>query len=464
MSGKILIVDDLATNRIVLKVKLSEAFYEVIQAGSGAEALEMAVDQRPDLIVSNARLSDMDGAHLTKALRKIDALADIPVVLIFDSASDPDKLSALIAGANEVLIKPINEPLLLARLRSLLRQHHSTQDLQIHAGTASALGFAEAQHGFETTGRVALVAAQKSDAMQMQAMLSRHSNDTFIPLTTAQAAGHADDSARPDIFVLKFSRKTLKSGLRLMAELRASPSTRHCPVIVLPGECDNSMQATILDMGANDVVCGPVAPSELALRISAQLRGKHHADQMRDQLQDGLKAAVIDPLTGLYNRRYGLPYLERMINSPDHEGRSFAVMVADIDHFKQVNDHYGHATGDIVLEQVAHKLRDNLRKDDMIARIGGEEFLIIAAGYSRKQAAQAATRLCRIIQHMAITPPGQSKPVQVTVSIGVAMGPGQSGGAQASAGALLDQADQALYRAKADGRNTVTLSASRPAA
>jgi two-component system cell cycle response regulator len=464
MSGKILIVDNLATNRIVLKAKLSEAFYDVIQASSGAEALEIAVAKRPDLILSNARLSDMQGAAMTKAIRAHPEMADIPVVLIFDDASDPDKLTALMAGANEVLTKPINEPLLLARLRSLLRQRHSNQDLQLHAGTASALGFSEVGQGFQTPGRVALVAPNKTEAMQLKSNLKPHTGHEYVTLSTDTAASLKDNARPADIFVLKFGRNNSKDGLRLMAELRAAPRTRHCPVIVLPGDCDNAVQATILDMGASDVVCGPVKPSELSLRISAQLRRKQNADQLRDQLHDGLKAAVIDPLTGLYNRRYALPYLERMLTSAARDGRSFAVMVADIDHFKQVNDQYGHAAGDAVLTNVAQELRENLREDDMIARIGGEEFLIVAAGYSRKQAAQAANRLCRIIQRTAITPPRQSEPVQVTISIGVAIGQAQSGTTLPSAEALLDQADQALYGAKADGRNTVILSSSRPAA
>ena len=464
MSGKILIVDNLATNRIVLKAKLSEAFYDVIQAGSGAEALEFAMAKRPDLILSNARLSDMQGAAMIKSIHARPELADIPVVLIFDDASDPDKLTALMAGANEVLTKPINEPLLLARLRSLLRQHHSNQDLKLHAGTANALGFSEAAERFHPPGRVALVAPTKTEAMQLKSYLKPHGGHDYISLSTDTAVAMKDNTRPIDIYVLKLGRNNCKDGLHLMSELRSAPRTRHCPVIVLTGDCDNAVQATILDMGASDVVCGPVKPSELSLRICAQLRRKQCADQLRDQLHDGLKAAVIDPLTGLYNRRYALPYLERMLASTDRDGRSFAVMVADIDYFKQVNDTYGHAAGDAVLKHVAQELRGNLRQDDMIARIGGEEFLIVAAGYSHKQAAQAANRLCRIIQRATITPPRQSEPIHVTISIGVAIGKAQTGTPLPSAEALLDQADQALYGAKADGRNTVILSSSRPAA
>ncbi len=464
MSGKILIVDTLATNRIALKAKLSEAFYDVIQAGTGAEALEMAVAKRPDLILSNARLCDMPGAAMIKSIHARPELADIPVILIFDDASDPDKLTALMAGANEVLIKPLDTPLLLARLRSLLRQRHSDQDLQLHAETACTLGFSEAGQRFQAPGRVALVAPDKTEAVQLKSHLKPLGGHDYITLSTDTAVAMKDNSRPVDIFVLKFGHGSGKEGLRLMAELRAAPETRHCPVIVLPGDCDQAIQATILDMGASDVICGPVKPSELSLRITAQLRRKQNADHLRDQLHDGLKAAVIDPLTGLYNRRYALPYLERMLASSADDGRSFAIMVADIDHFKRFNDRYGHATGDAVLTNVAHELRSNLRKDDMIARIGGEEFLIVAAGYSRKQAAQAANRLCRIIQRMAITPPRQSEPVEVTISIGVAIGQAQPGCSLPSAEALLDQADQALYGAKADGRNTVILSSSRPAA
>lgn len=459
MSGKILIVDELATNRIVLKVKLSAAYYDVFQAPTGAEALRMAAKIKPDLILASTELPDIDSSDFVRAVKSGDAIDPVPVVLILAQDTPAERITALQAGAIDVISKPVDETLLLARLRSLVRQRHQNHDLKLHSGTASALGFAEAQQGFARPGRIALVAPRIADATRLRAALTAEARHEFVAMSSDLAASAAGEPTQPDIFVLKFSEDAIDESLRLMAELRSSPATRTCPVIALLPNKINRMAATVLDMGANDVACGQIDPQELALRIAAQLEHKQSADQMRDQLHDGLQAAVIDPLTGLYNRRYALSYLERLIRASRTDGRSFAVMVVDLDHFKLVNDQYGHAAGDAVLSRVAETLRANLGEDDLIARIGGEEFLIVTPDTSRAQARQTASRLCRIVQYTPMTVPGQEAPIEITVSIGVAVGQPEADGTPLSIDTLLDRADRALYGAKADGRNTVTISA-----
>lgn len=458
MSGKILIVDELATNRIVLKVKLSAAYYDVFQARTGTEALKMARKFQPDLIIASTDLSDFDSSAFVQAVHNCEMIETLPVILILAQDTPEARIKALEAGASEVLSKPVDELLLLARLRSLLRQRHIDHDLKLHSGTASALGFAEAQQSFVRPGRIAVVAHKKSDATRLRATLSSRARHDFLAMSSDSAGSAASGPAQPDIFVLKFDSDACDDGMRLMAELRAAPGTRNCPIIVLlPSDCVK-LAATVLDMGANDVICGDINPRELTLRIATQLEHKQSADLMRDQLHTGLQAAVIDPLTGLYNRRYALPFLERLTRSAQTDGRSFAVMVADLDHFKQVNDCHGHAAGDAVLSRVADTLRANLGDDDLIARIGGEEFLIVTPNTDRTQARQTASRLCRIVQQTPITVPGQRAPIQVTVSIGVAICQQTAGSAPVTVESLLDHADRALYGSKADGRNTVTLS------
>ena len=459
MSGKILIVDELATNRIVLKVKLSAAYYDVFQARTGAEALKMAKKFQPDLIIASTELSDFDSTAFVQAIHNCDMIEAMPVILILAQDTPEARINALKAGASEVMSKPVDETLLLARLRSLLRQRHIDHDLKVHSGTASALGFAEAQQSFARPGRVAVVAHDKADATRLRATLSSQARHEFVAMSSDGAGSTANGPAQPDIFVLKFDAEASDDGLRLMAELRAAPGTRNCPVIVLLPTESVKLAATILDMGASDVLCDDILPEELILRIATQLDHKQRADLMRDQLHTGLQAAVIDPLTGLYNRRYALSFLERLIRSARTDGRSFAVMVADLDHFKQVNDRHGHAAGDAVLTRVADTLRANLDDDDLIARIGGEEFLIVTPNTSRTQARQSASKLCRIVQQTPITVPGRPAPIQVTVSVGVAICQQNPGSPLAAVESLLDQADRALYGSKADGRNTVTLSA-----
>ena len=128
MAGRILIVDDIATNRIVLKVKLGSAQYETLQSATGAEAIAMAREARPDLILLDAELPDMTGAEVCTRLKEDPATRDIPVVMITACQDHARKIQALRAGAAEVFWKPIDDTLLLARLRSLLRASESERE------------------------------------------------------------------------------------------------------------------------------------------------------------------------------------------------------------------------------------------------------------------------------------------------------------------------------------------------
>ncbi len=465
MSGKILIVDEVATNRIILKVMLSAAHFSVSQADSGAAALAQAAALRPDMIVAKAELADMDGAAFVAALRALPGLAATPVVLILPGNSQAMRIAALSAGADDVIPQPFDERAMMARLRSLLHQHHMLQDLQTHAGSDGAIGFGEVEQRFQHIGRVALLSGTRAAAMQLASRLTQCCRHQISAMTAQDIMGDPTRTQPPDVFVIDIPDGNADQSLQMVAELRTAPQARHSRVIALLQGASAPLAPHLLDMGINDVLTGPVDLDELSLRLGIQLRRKATLDRLHRQMQDGLKAAMTDPLTGLYNRRFALPFVQRlMAGSGDGDARPFAVMVADLDHFKAVNDTFGHAAGDRVLTQIAALLRSHVREGDMIARIGGEEFLIVMPDTSRADARKVADALCRIVRSTPITLRHRAEPLHVTVSIGVALGNGD--GATMSDGtgigrveALLDQADRALYAAKAQGRNTVTVSA-----
>ncbi|WP_255013654.1 diguanylate cyclase [Roseovarius sp. M141] len=470
MSGKIMIVDAVATNRIVLKVKLSAAHFEISQATSGRDAMAMARVVEPDLIVVGAALPDMDCADLIVALRAAPGTAVTPIVALLPQDTAQARVHALRAGADDVITQPIDERIILARLRGLLRQHHALQDMRLNAGSERAAGFGEAQGGFDRPGRITLLAVHMCDATALRTRLRSACRHQIATLRAGGPVTQAPGAPAADVFVLMIPGRagdaaTSEMALALMAELRAAPEARHSRIVaVVPSGCQ-PLAASLLDMGANDVIVGEADLGEWTLRMSRQIQRKQAIDRLRTRLHDGLRAAMIDPLTGLYNRRFAMPFLRELATAQAPGGKGFAVMVADLDHFKQINDHHGHATGDRVLCHVADLLGNGVREGDLVARIGGEEFLIIMPGADGDEARNTADRLCRRIAATAIMPKGEAGPVHVTISIGVAMGRGgqTSGAAAASVDALLEQADRALYRAKARGRNTVTLSA-RPAA
>lgn len=467
MQGKILIVDAISTNRIVLKVKLASAFYEVVQAATADEACVAALRHDPDLIISAMALPDCDAAELCHRLSRSPQTRAIPMMVVGCRPNADTRLRALEAGVQDVMLKPIDDTLLLARVRSLIRAHNSAAEWQMRDDTSRALGFAEDAMDFGPPGRAVLVGNDANLAHNWITLLRGQLRTTLSFTSPETALRDLAPGKVPDVFILTLAEDDNNTSdvLRLLAAIRATAITRHAGILVVQSRPDPSLGAYALDLGADDLMTDGFEMAELTLRVKAMLRRKRIADKLRATVRTGLQAAVSDPLTGLHNRRYAMPHLARVAEHSAATGRSFAVMVADLDHFKRINDLYGHASGDAVLVETARRLRDNLRGVDLIARIGGEEFLIVMPATPLSEARVAASRLCRKIGGRGFVVPGADNPITVTVSIGVTIGglrTKQDHALQPDANMLLDAADKALYAAKMQGRNQVNLN--RPAA
>lgn len=467
MQGKILILDAIATNRIVLKVKLASAYYHVLQAASLAEAELLARDHVPDLILTALSLPDGTAMDFCARLRASPRTEHIPIMAIGSRPQADIRITALQAGVQDVLLKPLEDSLLLARVRSLIRAHNAAAEWQMRDDTSRALGMAETAAEFSPPEHVVLISADRPAALDWARQLRPALGCALsveLPEETLRQR-HVTGVAKTFVLVLPPDPIRANEALRLISTLRANASTRHAGVMVIQSLADPSIGGNVLDLGADDLMTDGFEPDELALRLSKLMRRKRMAEQLRATVRTGLQAAVFDSLTGLHNRRYAMPHLTRIAEHADATGRGFAVMLADLDHFKQINDIHGHAAGDAVLVETAKRLRSNMRAMDMVARIGGEEFLLVMPATSLAEARAAALRLCNDIGSKPFDVPGCSAPIQVTVSIGMAIGgakPRAEGNPPRSGEALLNEADKALYSAKVHGRNQVTLS--RPAA
>lgn len=488
MPGKVLIIDAIATNRIVLKVKLAAACYQVAQAPNGAEGLAMAQRLRPDLILCAAHLPDMEASDFARALRRTPGTRAISLVVEMIEREPELRHDILSAGADDLLFKPCDERLLLARLRSLLRLRETEEELNLREGASRALGLAEEPEGFARPGRIAVITPSSEAAVTLRARLERHLAGGVTALPMKEALRRIDEEAPPDAVAMLLNSESAEAGLQLLADLRAKAQTRDIGVLVLiEGPMAQKLAVDALDRGASDVMIEGFSGREIALRLTRQIARKHRLDQLRSDMRDGLRAALTDPLTGLFNRRYAMPRLAKIAQAAVQSGRDFAAMSIDVDHFKLINDRFGHAAGDAVLMQLAELLRSSVAEQDLVARIGGEEFLIALPETSRSAAQMAAKRICNTVRDAVFPVPGRDRPLQVTVSIGVALlsdvrstgaaaapgaAPVSAGGSNTAAGAgepalhqqVLEQADKALYGAKAHGRNQVTLCKTRSAA
>jgi two-component system cell cycle response regulator len=207
-------------------------------------------------------------------------------------------------------------------------------------------------------------------------------------------------------------------------------------------------------MGVNDYLSRPIDRNELVARVRTQIRRKRHADHLRDRLDESVEFAITDALTGLHNRRYMERHLAALADQAKAARRPLSVVVADIDHFKSINDTYGHDSGDSVLRQFAARFRRYTRSMDLACRVGGEEFIIIMPETTLEQAHQAGERLCECIASEPFQANRDTR-LCVTASVGIAT----LERSDDSVEALLKRADSALYAAKRDGRNRVVVDA-----
>lgn len=481
MTGRVLIVDDLAVNRIILKAKLGSACYAVQSVAGGVEALELARRSVPDVIVLDLALADMDGVDLCRALAADPATAHIPLLVVTGAVPQARRLAALEAGARDVMVRPLDENTFLARIRNLLRDAESEADLRRQETLCREHGFAEAQTGFETRARVAILGGAPRLALGLRRQIAAHCHDVDVEtLGPAGALNTAAGAPVPDLFLIMPGSAGPAGvyaghgaggtggvgaadgdGLRVLLDLTARRTTRHSAfVVVLPANAV-AQAAMALDLGAHDILWLPVDPAEAALRIRAQLARKCRADARRRAVETGLNLAAIDPLTGLLNRRSMMPQLLRLTENSRSTGRSFALMLLDLDRFKAINDTHGHGVGDQVLRIVSERLRRAVRPVDILARHGGEEFLLALPDVTLSEARARAEALCRVIGETVFEVPGGS--VQVTASVGMTLcggaavdlpARGDTAGRAWLEGAI-EAADRALLRAKSDGRNQV---------
>jgi diguanylate cyclase (GGDEF)-like protein len=289
--------------------------------------------------------------------------------------------------------------------------------------------------------RVLLIESSPADRQLLRTWLASERIESYeaVDIITALAACQ---KYQPNLILLQLRLHTW-DGFEVIKRLKDDPRARSVPVIFLAASAQTAEKARGIDLGAVDFVSKPFDPVELLARVNSAMRTKALLDLLEQR-------AHLDGLTELGNRFALRDVLPSRMADCRATGRPMAVLIADLDHFKRVNDTYGHAAGDEVLRRMAMVLRASTRESDFPARFGGEEFVVCCPGCDLPTALGIAERVRRQAAEQRVS--FRNELIPMTTSVGVAH---VKGTYPDDPFELLERADQALYRAKASGRNAV---------
>ena len=444
MSGKVLLIGSATDTRTTLAQRLCDALFDVCEQG---------FDYMGDLhlfdcvVVVVQRIGDIDvlGADFKNP--------GLPCLAVLDRGFDGSPSAVLGSLARDVLPSPLLRTEFLARVRGLIRRHTAHRELDRRANLNRAIGFNDPAQGFVAQSPVHVVTSGAILPTFFKSNGFQNGNFRFVHQSLDQLRSKL--TRQPiSVVVLCYDKNSATLMTNLVLDLRAHPNSRYAAILCWC-DCDSRTNAAqLLDMGADDLFDWDSKPDEILYRIDLHHQSQKINDALRQSNQLGLSAAITDPLTGLFNRRYAMGHLDDVCSMAQSKGSSVAALMIDIDHFKQFNDSHGHFVGDQVLVAVANTLQSTVRASDMVARIGGEEFVVILPDLKARAAQNLAQRLCDRVRKIPIDGTARG----ITISIGISL---MDYGAPiftygTTERDLLIWADRALYQAKDNGRDQVS--------
>ncbi len=471
----ILIVDDEPILRQMVREQLERHGLQIAEAGNGREALELAHRVSPDLILLDIVMPDLSGLEVCRTLKEEEMTRAIPVVLLTSRDGLEDRIRGLDAGANDYLTKPVQPGELLARVRSHLRTRELCEDLErqqkdlaklldLSKAVASTLRPSEIFHLIvERTAQ--LVNALRCSLViigeeQKGFVVASHDNSriTRLPISLERYPEIREAVRRRQAVVVEdVSQDPLMADVRevmMPLEFRS--------LLVVPINLRARVVGTLVLRVARSTSSFTARELQLCQLIgelaAIALQNAHLFESLELANLNLEQLTLIDDLTQVYNRRFLFRKLEEEVERAKWYGQPVCCIMLDVDDFKEVNDRYGHAQGDVILRELAGVIQDVIRRGDVLARYGGEEFVLVLPQTEGDGARTEAERIRRKIRGHPF--PGIEPLLPLTVSMGIASYPS---GSITEASDLLKLADRAMYASKRAGKDGIACSWSRSA-
>jgi two-component system cell cycle response regulator len=455
MTAKILIVDDVAANTRLLTARLKAEYYQVTSVSDGFSAIKQASIWQPDLILLDIMMPGMDGFECCRRLKCADDTQHIPIIMLTALGEIGERVRGLGVGADDFLTKPIDYVTLMIRVKSLIRLKRILDEWRARSNTAVSFGIEQQStaHGLNVDSEILIVDDINENQSALSSSLTLCKN-TFVSSATEleEAISHVE---LYNLILVNLSFKS-EDSLEVISRIRSETRSRQIPILVISDHfADRNRLATAFEIGASDWITVPIDCNELAARCRNLLKRKLYQDRLQDHIDRTIQLVAVDPLTGLYNRRY----LDKHLHTLSSTGADtdVSLLMIDIDHFKSINDRFGHIFGDSIIRVISSVLLSNTRSFDTVSRYGGEEFAILLPGTNMKEAVQIANRLLVEVRSL---PSRMEVAEQLTLSISI--GVTSNTIERQSPTSLLHAADTALYKAKCLGRNRLEIGLSVP--
>ena len=455
MTASILVVDDVSSNVRLLKAKLEKEYYSVLTALSGKEALKIAKKLRPDIILLDVMMPEMDGFEVCEILKADFDTENIPIIFITALDDIESKIRGLNYGAEDFLTKPINDNALFARVKSLSRLKLFSDELNIRnkvtMGFSSNISSIRRCVSDLSDACIVIIDDDKLQAEQVSCYLKEEFNNIIICNSCAEEFCMGINF-NVDLVIVSMQSKEY-DGLKLYSVLRTKDYVKHTPILMLIDEDDSNYLMKGMEIGINDYLTTPVHQQELIARVHLQIKKKKYHDALYNTVMNNMEMAIVDPLTKCYNRFYfDMHIKQKILEVRKNNFHKLALIICDVDFFKKVNDTYGHLVGDEILKGVSRLMHDSIRASDLLARFGGEEFVILFPNSSFEESVLGcAHRILNLVANHKFIVDG--------VDLNITMSMGGTGLIESDdMNSFLARADKNLYEAKNSGRNQIVFS------
>lgn len=466
-ADKVLIIDDDLTTKVVLEEMLHPHGYKTLHSLSGREGIRLVKEHTPDIILLDILMPEMSGVEVCQEIRRM-ALPIRPSIIIVSGKGNKESIvETLEKGADDFITKPVDRMELIARIKAQSRirgfyqeLHEDKKNLEtildITKAVSSLIKVEEVLHTIvkriaDITGaaRCSIVLIAKED---IGYVLASHESPTIKDI-------QINLSKYPEIKeALKVKKPVMVEDITnhpLMAEVKGLlKGLEKMNVLVLPIIWEEEVVGTLflrtrrVGKGFTEKeikLCQIIASSAYHAIKNAKL-----FEDISKEKEHMKELAITDRLTALYNHDFFYSRLDEEFSRAVRYGTPVSVIMMDMDNFKNINDTYGHRTGDKVLKEIADMIKKLVRKTDIVARYGGEEFAIILPHTNLEGAEEEAERIRETISNHAYA---NLTKETMTVSLGVASYP--SSNTIINTGDLVNLADTALYEAKRGGKNNV---------